>query len=133
MFEPGSPVHKAINYLCQGSAADCCKERIVGIHEEVMSKYPDAVFLNQIHDSVLFMVPEEQYLDFAVDATKCLEAVPSFLRVPMLVDVKVAHRYWAQATELKSRLELVGETKFKQGLADCLETSKTAVMREWAA
>jgi len=131
VFEPGSPQHQAVNYIVQGSAADCCKTAILSLHEKLQSKYPDVSFIGQVHDSVILECPKDQYEEFVIDMIPVLEEAP--FRVPMLVDVKISDRYLAQAVEIEDRLELVGEDKFRQSLRNAREASKTAKTRGWAS
>jgi len=130
MFGGNAPRHKAVNYIIQGSAADCCKDRILAIHEELASKWPDVHFILQVHDSVILEVPEDQYEDYILDVIPVLES--SDFRVPMLVDTKVSDKYMAQAVEVKERLEQVGPDKYRKLLRKAREASKTAKTRGWA-
>ncbi len=129
VFEPGAPRHTAVNYIIQGSAADCCKERILAMHEELYDRYPDARFILQVHDSVIVECPEELYEDFIIDAVRVLEDAP--FRVPMLVDTKISNRYLAQAVEVNARLEH-GEKEFRAAIRNAREASRTAKTRGWA-
>jgi len=130
VFEPGSPVHQAVNYLIQGSAADCFKTRLVSLFREVIPNYPGVSLLTQVHDSVIFMVPKEMMVDFAIDMQKCLEDTPMF-RVPMLADIKVANEYWSQGFEIEARPELVGEKQFRTAIQEGIEKSKSQTVRGW--
>jgi len=131
VFGENAPRHKSTNYIIQGSAADLCKDRIAALHEELITKYPECLFMTTVHDSVIFELPEDQYVDFIVDATKVLEDTD--FRVPMLVDAKVAHRYLSQGKEVPVRLEQVGEKEYRKSIIKCMQESKSVKMKEWGS
>lgn len=85
----------AINYPIQGSAADIIKVAMVNIDRRLREENLQARMLLQVHDELVFEVPEEE-----------LEAVQKLVRVemenavpldlPLKVDIGVG-RNWAQA------------------------------------
>ncbi|MBF0338259.1 MAG: DNA polymerase I [Nitrospirae bacterium] len=85
----------AINTLVQGSAADIIKVAMVNVYSALVASGLSARMLLQVHDELLFEVPEAE-----VDTTKALvvqqmEAVVA-LSVPLKVDVGVGPN-WAEA------------------------------------
>jgi DNA polymerase-1 len=50
----------AVNTPVQGSAADIIKIAMVNIHQEIAQRFPAAHLLLQVHDELVFEVPEQQ-------------------------------------------------------------------------
>lgn len=83
-----------INYPIQGSAADLMKKAMVSIAQDVLPIYPEAKMLLQIHDDLVFEVPNDRKtLDEFVTAIKKIMCEVYPLRVPIEVDAKVGHRW----------------------------------------
>ncbi|MGB3625773.1 MAG: DNA polymerase I [Henriciella sp.] len=90
---------QAINAPIQGSAADIIKRAMIAMPEALAKKKLDAKMLLQVHDELVFEVPEAQ----AEDTIKVVKAVmekaplPALqLSVPLDVDANAA-RTWAEA------------------------------------
>jgi DNA polymerase-1 len=84
----------AINAPVQGSSADIIKVAMINLHREIEKKNLKSKMLLQIHDELLFEVPEEE-----VEVMKSLvaELMPRAveLRVPVKIDIKLG-RNWGE-------------------------------------
>ncbi len=84
----------AINAPVQGSSADIIKIAMINLHREIEKRNLKSKMLLQIHDELLFEVPEDE-----VEEMKSLvsELMPGAveLRVPVKVDIKLG-RNWAE-------------------------------------
>jgi DNA polymerase-1 len=84
----------AINAPVQGSSADIIKIAMINLHREMEKKNLKSKMLLQIHDELLFEVPEEE-----VEGMKTLvgELMPQAveLRVPVKIDIKLG-RNWGE-------------------------------------
>ena len=76
----------AINAPMQGSAADIIKIAMIRAWEHLDKKYPDVRMILQVHDELLFEVPEDKLGNFERDIKKIMEGVEK-LKVPLIVDV----------------------------------------------
>ncbi len=83
-----------MNYPIQGSAADLMKKGMVDVQEKVLSKYPDVSLLLQIHDDLVFEIPESlcQNTDIIAKIQKTLCSVYP-LAVPLEVEVKIGKEW----------------------------------------
>ncbi len=84
----------AINTPVQGTAADIIKIAMVGIHDEI-AKWPDARMLLQVHDELVFEVPQERADEFSRWIKEKMEGAFS-LKVPLKVDTGVG-KHWGEA------------------------------------
>jgi len=84
----------AINAPVQGSSADIIKIAMINLHREMQKRNLKSKMLLQIHDELLFEVPEEE-----VEEMKSLvaELMPGAveLRVPVNIDIKLG-RNWGE-------------------------------------
>ena len=84
----------AINAPVQGSSADIIKIAMINLHREMEKKRLKSKMLLQIHDELLFEVPEEE-----VEEMKTLvsELMPRAIQlcVPVKIDIKLG-RNWAE-------------------------------------
>jgi DNA polymerase-1 len=84
----------AINAPVQGSSADIIKIAMVNLHREMQKRNLNSKMLLQIHDELLFEVPEAE-----VEDMRCLvnELMPHAfeLHVPLKIDVKLG-RSWGE-------------------------------------
>ena len=85
----------AVNTVIQGTAADIIKKSMVDIHRELKRNYPEAMLILQVHDELVFEVPEGICQDVGEMVKKLMEQVCS-LRVPLQVDVGYGSN-WAEA------------------------------------
>ena len=102
-LQSGDPVQRsfgermAVNSPIQGSAADLIKVAMITVHERLQQELPDVRMILQVHDELIFEVPEKE-----LDATKRLvqgemEGVGKQLElsVPLKVDVGVGKNWRA--------------------------------------
>jgi DNA polymerase-1 len=85
----------AANTPIQGSAADLCKLAMLGIARRVREEGLAAAMVLQIHDELLFEVPEAE-VDAVVALVRHHMSTAYALAVPLVVDVGVG-RSWAEA------------------------------------
>lgn len=82
--------YKLLNYLIQGSAADCTKQAVINYHS--IKKY--GTLLNTVHDEINISVPERVA---AFESNLLREAMESVkFDVPMLSDGKIVNN-WGEA------------------------------------
>ena len=90
-----------INYPIQGSAADLMKKAMVQIQKDVLDKNDDVKLLLQIHDDLVFEMPEDKIrtseLTSQIRGIMC-SIYP--LSVPIEVDVKMG-KNWGEMKEIK--------------------------------
>jgi len=82
----------AINMPIQGLAADIIKLAMLAADKLIRKKYPDVKMVLQIHDELLFEVPEPQAEKFAKDIKAEMESVYK-LSVPLTADVKIGDNW----------------------------------------
>jgi DNA polymerase-1 len=85
----------ALNMPLQGSAADIIKLAMVKIHAELPVNYPDVAMLLQVHDELVFQVPETQTANFMPWVTAMMSTA-FLLDVPLKVDVGMG-KNWSLA------------------------------------
>ena len=76
----------AVNTPIQGTAADLIKIAMLRVHERLGREAPGARMLLQVHDELVFEVPEEQAQNAAGFVSEVMEGVME-LDVPLVVDV----------------------------------------------
>ncbi len=85
----------AINYPIQGSAADIIKQAMVRIWNRLRREGLKSRLIMQVHDELVFEVPEEERLEMEMLVSHEMEqAVP--LKVPLKVEVNFG-RNWSEA------------------------------------
>jgi DNA polymerase-1 len=91
--EPCLPTdaYKGVNYLCQGTAADVLKERLVALSRTWLGEF----MLLPIHDEILFQVPDDIVPD-AMEVIKQVMPVNDRFLVPLTVDTEAAKRWGAK-------------------------------------
>ena len=84
----------AINAPVQGSSADIIKVAMINLHREIEKKRLKSKMLLQIHDELLFEVPEEEVKEIK---TLVSELMPQAIQlcVPVKIDIKLG-RNWAE-------------------------------------
>lgn len=90
---------QAINAPIQGSAADIIKRAMIRMPKALADARLDAVMMLQVHDELLFDVPEDQVDKTVAVVREIMEAAagPALqLTVPLVVDAGVADN-WAEA------------------------------------
>ncbi len=85
----------AINTPVQGTAADIIKIAMVKVHREIMEKWSGAKMLLQVHDELVFEVPQDLSVQFA-DWVKTEMSNAFKLKVPLKVDAGVG-KHWGEA------------------------------------
>ncbi|MFW5960173.1 MAG: DNA polymerase I, partial [Chitinivibrionales bacterium] len=75
----------AVNHCVQGTAADIIKLAMIRIAEGIDEKYKDVKLLLQVHDELVFEVPEERVDEFGSWAEDKMSSVYE-LSVPLRVD-----------------------------------------------
>jgi len=85
----------AINTPIQGTAADLIKVAMLRIHEGLATRIPGALMLLQVHDELVFEVPEESAQKTATYVSGIMEGVMT-LDVPLAVDWGWG-KNWAEA------------------------------------
>lgn len=84
-----------MNYPIQGSAADLMKKAMVDVSKKVLSKYPDVSLLLQIHDDLVFEIPDDdkKHLDMIISEIKEVLTSVYPLSVPLEVEVKTGKKW----------------------------------------
>jgi DNA polymerase-1 len=82
----------AVNMPIQGLAADIIKLAMLEADKLIQEKYPEAKMILQIHDELLFEVPEKTAEKFAQDIKVVMESVYG-LSVPLVADVKIGDNW----------------------------------------
>ncbi|OGI25568.1 MAG: DNA polymerase I [Candidatus Moranbacteria bacterium RBG_13_45_13] len=82
----------AVNMPIQGLAADIIKLAMLAAEKMIRKKYPIAKMVLQIHDELLFEVPEQEAEKFARDIKIAMENVYK-LSVPLIADVKIGDNW----------------------------------------
>lgn len=83
----------AINTPVQGSAADLIKAAMVWVHQELASRKLQARMLLQVHDELIFEVPEAELAPVARLVRQGMEGVGQ-LRVPLQADLKAGPSWY---------------------------------------
>ncbi len=86
----------AINMPIQGTAADMIKLAMIGIYDLIkdVPSFSDVKIVLQVHDELVFEVPEKKIANFAREAKKIMENVLP-LTVPVIVEAKAGDN-WSQ-------------------------------------
>jgi len=90
---------QAINTPIQGSASDLIKLAMIQIHNQIKTKDLRARMILQIHDELLFDVPEEEMDEFVALVKDKMENVLK-LDVPIKVDMKKGEN-WLEMEDIK--------------------------------
>lgn len=90
----------AVNMPIQGLAADIIKLAMLAADKLIAKKYREAKMVLQIHDELLFEVPEPMAQKFARDVKAEMESVYK-LAVPLIADVKVGDN-WGETQKVES-------------------------------
>ncbi len=85
----------AVNMPLQGTAADLIKIAMIKLHEKLPTISPKTKMIMQIHDELVFEVPDEDLEKVAEIVKKLMEEAYSF-SVPIVVDVAIG-KSWGQA------------------------------------
>lgn len=85
----------SINTPIQGSAADLIKKAMIDIHRVFIAKSITAKMILQVHDELVFEVPEKELLLVKREVKRCMEEAIT-LTVPLKVDIGVGSN-WLEA------------------------------------
>ena len=85
----------AVNTVVQGSAADLIKRAMIDIHAELKTNGYGAKMLIQVHDELVFEVPEK-HVESAAEMIRHKMENPFKLTIPLVVDIAWG-RNWAEA------------------------------------
>lgn len=82
----------AVNSPIQGTAADIIKKAMVQLNEELRMKNLESKMILQVHDELVFEVPEKELKKTASTVKEIMEG--SFkLDVPLVVEMKVGNNW----------------------------------------
>jgi DNA polymerase-1 len=84
----------AINAPVQGSSADIIKIAMINLHREMEKRNLKSKMLLQIHDELLFEVPEEEVAEMKSLVVELMSGAVE-LRVPVKIDIKLG-RNWGE-------------------------------------
>jgi DNA polymerase-1 len=93
----------AKNHPIQGSAAEIIKVAMINIHETLQASNLKTAMVLQVHDELLFEVPESELSDVAPLVMDIMSNAMD-LKVPLGVDAKVGHN-WDEMVPLQDFLE----------------------------
>ena len=88
-------MNAAVNTPLQGSAADLIKIAMVKMQAVLAEELPDVAMVLQVHDELVFEVPEGQVEAISARAREIMESALT-LDVPLVVDVGSGHN-WVEA------------------------------------
>lgn len=81
-----------VNTPVQGTAADIIKKAMIEIDKLILNKYPDVQMVMQIHDELIFYIPETIVEKVSKDIKYIMEHIVNF-SVPLLVSEAVANNW----------------------------------------
>ena len=84
----------AINAPVQGTAADIMKLAMTRVYQHMRARRFRARMLLQVHDELLFEVPEDELDELKASTKEIMESAME-LSVPLVVDLKVADSWGA--------------------------------------
>lgn len=123
---PQKKAYRGVNYIVQGSVADYLKDRTVVVADKLHDKY-DAKLLVNVHDMLLYSVPFDAGFEFYVETKRILE--DSRLRVPVIVEGRVAKHAWSQLVKINPyERDLI---KVREEFNAALAKSTLIEQREW--
>lgn len=82
----------AINAPIQGTAADLMKIAMIRVFQQLSTTFPQVLMLLQVHDELVFEVPDKDIYKFSKWIKKIMENVHT-LHVPIKVDVEVGKNW----------------------------------------
>lgn len=92
--------YKAPNGLIQGGVGDICKVAMVNIEAYLWQQALESRMIVQVHDSLLFEIPEHE-LHVVPVLKKIMEDAYPHKRLPMKVDVGISRTNWAEITKME--------------------------------
>jgi DNA polymerase-1 len=91
--------YMSVNRMCQGTAADEVKSRMVAIGEWFASEYPDATILLNLHDDIPSEIPIEDAPHIIPIYKALMEKVSMDFQVPLPVSISLAYGRWSDLKE----------------------------------
>jgi DNA polymerase I len=82
-----------MNYPVQGSAADLVKKAMVTVQNKITEQYPDTRLLLQIHDDLVFEVPDDKKKEETISAIRDILCSVYPLSVPLAVEIKTGKQW----------------------------------------
>lgn len=89
----------AINFPAQGTAADLMKLAMIEVQKTLPKISPSSKMILQVHDELVFEVPEKEVNAAATLLEKVMEGVYLELKVPIQVDISYGGN-WKEMTEI---------------------------------
>jgi len=83
----------AINMPIQGTAADIMKLAMIKIDEEILSKNPDIKMILQVHDELVFELPDNKNIKKILENIKEIMESVFKLKCPLIVEGKEAENW----------------------------------------
>lgn len=102
-YPPGVPTRKASSNLIQGGAAETLRLAILDIARNILPRFKNCYMLMQIHDQIMFEIPDKLVKTVVPLLVKAMENSSSFI-VPMKVDTKIG-KSWGKMTEYNVKQE----------------------------
>ena len=94
-YDQYNPTHKAMSNLIQGGVAEMMRVVINRIDREL----PEVKMCLQVHDSIIFQIPQDQFNVLLPEIKRIMEKTPQF-GVPMKVDIEYGI-HWGAAEKWK--------------------------------
>ena len=91
--------YACVNYVCQGSAADSTKMRMVVIFKFLMANHYLSFMILQVHDSLLQKIHETE--KHIIGKLRYLQTERDLFRVPVLVDVAECYPTWKDKKDIE--------------------------------
>lgn len=112
---PQQVAWRAFNTLCQGTAADMMKERLVALDAWLLQEYHGEIkMIMVIHDEVVLDAPEELVDDYLLDSIcYILEDISRPLRIPIRTSIGVSSTDWLEASKETSSVRDFDRTLFR--------------------
>jgi len=85
----------AINAPMQGTAADLIKRAMISLHDWITTTAPTVRMIMQVHDELVFEVPEDETTAAAAEITRRMAAAGE-LSVPLVVEIGIGNN-WDEA------------------------------------
>ncbi len=89
----------AINFPAQGTAADLMKLAMIEITKIMPKLSPKSKMTLQVHDELVFEVPEKEVKQFSLAIEKIMEGIYPELKVPIRVDITYGNN-WKDMAEI---------------------------------
>lgn len=86
----------AINAPLQGTAADLIKQAMIDIDQWLTDEHPDVRMIMQVHDELVFEIPEDRAEEMAQALARRMEAAGQGLDVPLVAEFGIGNN-WDQA------------------------------------